>query len=155
MGRYKDEHKKTRLGAFIKNNAPKLLDAVEDVLPERGALGVVKNLISNSSELTPEEKEAAKGLAELDLKAFELEVEDRKSARADGDRHLQRVVAYFSLLGFTIFGGIQVWLSYKILQNSLEVNEFVIMTASNIFGIFTGLIFTLKDFLFGGSIKAN
>jgi len=28
------------------------------------------------------------------------------------------------------------------------------MTASNIFGLFTGLIFTLKDFLFGGSAES-
>ena len=65
---------------------------------------------------------------------------------------LQYIVAYFSLAGFTVFTMATMWMSYHILINDLRINEFVIMTVSNGNGIFTGLIFTLKDFLFGGAI---
>ena len=111
------------------------------------AMGVAKDKGKDVSELVE-----VKAQYEVDfLEHHRLEVEDRKDARVNGNKHLQIVVAYFSLAGFTLFGGIQMWLCYKILQDALIVNEFIIMTASNIFGLFTGLIFTLKDFLFGGS----
>jgi hypothetical protein len=85
------------------------------------------------------------------LAFYKLEVEDRKDARQNGDKHLQLVVAYFSIIGFTLFSMINIYLAFEILQNGLEVNEFIIMTTSNLNGIFTGLLFTLKDFLFGGA----
>ena len=39
--------KDTKLGGWLSTNAPKVLDAVGDLLPDQGALGVVKNLIQN------------------------------------------------------------------------------------------------------------
>jgi len=42
----KKKFKETKVGKFINDKAPKILDAVGDVLPDKGVLGVVKNLIS-------------------------------------------------------------------------------------------------------------
>ena len=143
----------------IKSVAPEIIDKATDiaamVYPPLGmvntlidsAMGVARSKGQDLSELVEQ-----KAQYEVDyLEHHKLEVEDRKDARSNGNKHLQIVVAYFSLAGFSFFGGIQMWLCYKILQDALVVNEFIIMTASNIFGLFTGLIFTLKDFLFGGS----
>ena len=37
--------KDTKLGAWIKEKAPHLMDTVGDLLPDSGGLGVVKNLL--------------------------------------------------------------------------------------------------------------
>ena len=151
MGKYKDVHGVTKLGAFISTQAPKLLNAVEDILPEKGALGIVKNLISNSSELTAEEKETAKGLAELDLKAFELEVEDRKSARNlyTSDDIMQKVFSGVFLVGY-------MGLSYYLLQVLMGAENIPQLAETMITMIWTGTstkLGTIVDFFFGGSVS--
>ena len=152
MGAYREKYGKTRLGAFIKNNAPKLLDAVEDVLPESGALGIVKNLISNSTELTPEDKEVAKGLAELDLRAFELEVEDRKSARArevelakaGGIDWMMYATGVIGLLSFVVCVYAVIWIP-DVKDNKLFVH---------LMGMIEGVVITsLFSYYFGGSVQ--
>ena len=152
MGAHREKYGKTRLGAFIKNNAPKLLDAVEDVLPESGALGIVKNLISNSTELTPEDKEVAKGLAELDLRAFELEVEDRKSARArevelakaGGIDWMMYATGVIGLLSFVVCVYAVIWIP-DVKDNKLFVH---------LMGMIEGVVITsLFSYYFGGSVQ--
>lgn len=151
MGKYKDKHKQSRLSAFIKDKAPKLLDMVEDVLPDSGALGVVKNLIADSTELTTEEKEAAKGLAELDLKAFELEVEDRKSARElySTNDIMQKVFAAVFLVGYMA-------LSYYLLRVLMGAEDMPKLAETMVTMIWTGTstkLGTIVDFFFGGSVQ--
>lgn len=70
--------KDTKVGQWLKDKAPKVLDIVGDLLPDQGALGVVKNLIDSDPNLTSEERaEANLMLKEM----YELEVADRDSAR--------------------------------------------------------------------------
>ena len=70
--------KDTKVGQWLKDKAPKVLDIVGDLLPDQGALGVIKNLIDSDPNLTSEEKaEANLMLKEM----YELEVADRDSAR--------------------------------------------------------------------------
>ena len=89
---------------------------------------------------------------EIELKKHELEVDDRKSARLNKeDASLKMVVAIFTLAGFCLFMGVQIYFCFLILQKGMSINEFVIMTFSNFSGIFTALLFTLKDYLYGGS----
>ena len=45
----KKKFKETKIGAFLKDKAPKILDTIGDVLPDNGAFGVVKNLISSKA----------------------------------------------------------------------------------------------------------
>jgi hypothetical protein len=47
--------KDTKVGAFLKEKAPKILDSIGDILPDQGAFGVVKNLISQDETLPPED----------------------------------------------------------------------------------------------------
>lgn len=152
MGKFKKEHGKSRLGLFIKNNAPKLWDAVEDVLPEKGALGVVKNLIASSDELTPEEKVEAQELAELDLQAFELEVEDRKSGRElyKIDSIIQKVLAIvFTVAYFAV--------TYSLINhffgNTDKLEDYELGFLSTLFGAMSAKVNTIIDFFFGGSVK--
>ena len=63
----KKKFKETKIGAFLKDKAPKILDTIGDVLPDNGAFGVVKNLISSDSSIKPEDKEMALKLLEQDI----------------------------------------------------------------------------------------
>ena len=56
----------------------KLLGKATGLLPDEGLLGVVKNLIDNDDELSPEEKAEVKKWA---TEAYKAEVADRDSAR--------------------------------------------------------------------------
>ena len=46
----------TKIGARLKEKAPKVFDAVADALPDQGVLGVIKNLVDKDSSLTPDQK---------------------------------------------------------------------------------------------------
>ena len=71
----KKKFKDTAVGKFILNKVPEF---VGDVLPDKGVLGIVKNLIDADSEMTAEQKaQYHKELVDL----YELEVADRDSAR--------------------------------------------------------------------------
>ena len=70
--------KDTKLGQWLKDKAPKVLDVVGDLLPDQGALGIVKNLIDTDPDLTPEDIAQANAMIK---EMYELEVADRKSAR--------------------------------------------------------------------------
>jgi hypothetical protein len=48
--------KNTKLGEWLKTNAPKALDVVGDVLPDKGVLGILKNIIGSSSDIPAEQK---------------------------------------------------------------------------------------------------
>jgi hypothetical protein len=48
--------KNTKLGEWLKTNAPKALDFVGDVLPDKGVLGILKNIIGSSTDIPAEQK---------------------------------------------------------------------------------------------------
>jgi hypothetical protein len=72
----KKPFKETAVGKFLTKKLPGI---VGNVLPDKGVLGIVKNLIDNDPELTPEQK--AQMHQEL-VKMYELEIKDRESARS-------------------------------------------------------------------------
>ena len=50
--------KDTNLGKWMVDKAPAVLDVVGELLPERGALGIVKHLLHNEPEVKNEEADA-------------------------------------------------------------------------------------------------
>jgi len=70
--------KETKLGIFLGNTAPHILEIVGDLLPDAGVLGMVKNLIEKDEKIKPEDRKLA--LAQT-KEMYELEVKDRESAR--------------------------------------------------------------------------
>ena len=73
--RPKKKFKETKVGKFITEKLPGF---AADVLPEKGVLGIIKNLLDKDEKLSPEDK--AQMHAEL-VELYELEVSDRDSAR--------------------------------------------------------------------------
>jgi uncharacterized protein YqhQ len=68
----KKPFKETAVGKFLLNKVPGLIG---DVLPDKGVLGIVKNLIDGDESISAEEKAALK------KELYEIEVADRDSAR--------------------------------------------------------------------------
>jgi len=68
----KKPFKDTTVGKFLLKKIP---GVVGDVLPDKGVLGIVKNLIDTDDSISAEEK------ANLKKELYELEVADRDSAR--------------------------------------------------------------------------
>jgi hypothetical protein len=59
--------KETKVGVFLKEKAPAILDTVGEFLPDQGGLGIVKNIISSDSNIEPQDKETALKLLDQDI----------------------------------------------------------------------------------------
>jgi len=77
----KEERKKKwgKVKEWLKTNAPKALDVVGDILPDNGALGVIKNILDKDPDVSPEQQAQFDAMIK---EMYELEVRDRESARA-------------------------------------------------------------------------
>lgn len=67
----------TKLGAWLKEKAPKIFDVVADALPDSGLLGVVKNLVDKDAGLTAENKLEFQKLEQQERIALEQNITDR------------------------------------------------------------------------------
>lgn len=86
-----------KITKLIKEKAPHLLDKVGDFLPEKGALGIVKNLISSDDKITIEDKEMLLKQLELDAKEYE-EISKRWQSDMSSDSWLSKNVRPLTLI---------------------------------------------------------
>lgn len=86
--------KNTRLGCWLKGKAPKVLDVVGDLLPDQGALGVVKNLLDKDSSIDPEE---AKAMLDAEVQ-FQNNVSERWKADMGSDVKLAKYIRPVTLI---------------------------------------------------------
>ena len=147
----KKKFKETKIGKFLKNKAPNILDVIGDVLPDKGALGIVKNLIDKDDSIDSETK---KELHNQIIEAYKTEVADRDSARK---REVEIAkVKKFDLM-FTLTGlvglGTFVFLVYTIVYvNIPENNE---KTFYTLIGLCEGIVLSIFGFYFGSSLRKN
>ena len=81
--------KETKVGKFLSNVAPKLLDGVGDILPNNGALGILKNVISKDNTIPQQDKDIALEL----LKQDEIEMQEvTKRLQSDNEHNITRLV---------------------------------------------------------------
>lgn len=90
----------TKVGAFLCKAAPSILGIVGDVIPDAGLLGVVKGLITKDDSITPEDKETALKLLELDLIEMQ-EVTKRWQSDMSSDSWLSKNTRPMSLIFLT------------------------------------------------------
>ena len=84
-----DKIKDTKLGGWLKEKAPNVLDTVGGLLPDKGALGLVKNLIVKEyPDINPEEVRA-KIDAEIE---FQKNVTERWKADMGSDIKLAKLI---------------------------------------------------------------
>jgi len=98
--------KDTKVGAFLKDKAPKLVSQLGEFLPDKGGLGIVKNIITSDDSIGPEDKEKAIKLLELDIQEMK-EVSSRWRSDMKSDSWLSKntrpMALIFLTLAMTIF----------------------------------------------------
>ncbi len=102
----KKRFKDTKIGAFLKNKAPKILNAVGDILPDNGAYGIVKNLITSDKSIKAADKEMALKLLEQDIAEMN-NISERWASDMKSDSWLSKntrpMTLIFLTLAMTIF----------------------------------------------------
>ena len=88
----------TKLGAWLKEKAPNILDVAGDLLPDQGALGVVKNLLDKEPDVSPEE---AKAVVEAEI-AFQNNVTERWKADMGSDIKLAKYIRPVTLIALML-----------------------------------------------------
>ena len=96
----KKTFKETKVGAFLASKAPNVLQAIGDILPNQGTLGVVKNLITSDNKIKPVDKEQAMKLIEQDLQELK-EVSSRWRADMKSDYWLSKNTRPLALIFLT------------------------------------------------------
>jgi len=96
----KKTFKETKIGAFLSSKAPKVLQALGDVLPDQGTLGVVKNLITSDNKIKAVDKEQAMKLIEQDIAEMK-EVSSRWNNDMKSDSWLSKNTRPLALIFLT------------------------------------------------------
>ena len=96
----KKTFKETKIGAFLSSKAPKVLQAIGDVLPNQGTLGVVKNLITSDDKIKQADKEHAIKLIEQDIAEMK-EVSSRWRSDMKSDSWLSKNTRPLALVFLT------------------------------------------------------
>lgn len=144
----KKKFKETKVGQFLLKKIPGF---VGDILPEKGVLGVVKNLIDNEPNLTIEEKKA---LNDELIDFYKLEVADRDSARK---REVEKAKSggfdlMFNLTGIIGLGAFS-FIIYAIVYLQIpESNEEVFI---HLIGICEGIVLSIFGYFFGSAVRKN
>lgn len=94
----KEKIKDTKLGKWLKEKAPTVLDTVGDLLPDQGALGVVKNLLDKDPNIDPAE---AKAKIDAEI-AFQNNVTERWKADMGGDVKLAKYIRPVTLIALMV-----------------------------------------------------
>ena len=86
--------KDTGLGKRLKSKAPNVLETVGDLLPDQGALGVVKNLLDKEPDIDPAE---AKAMLDAEVQ-FQNNVSERWKADMSSDVKLAKYIRPVTLI---------------------------------------------------------
>lgn len=144
----KKKFNETKVGKFLLKKLPGLIG---DVLPDKGALGIVKNLIDNDPDVSPEEKaQMHKELVEL----YELEVADRDSARK---REVEKAKTGGFDLMFNLTGiiGLSAFMFIVYAIVYLEVPENNKEVWIHLIGICEGIVLSIFGYFYGSAVRRN
>jgi len=129
MSKPKKKFKETKVGQFLLGKSG-IINVIGDILPDQGALGMVKNLIDKDEHLPPQDKETALKLLEQDMTELQ-EVSKRWDSDMKSDSWLSKNTRPITLIFLTI---------------SLVI--FILLDGFNIpFAIDTGWVDLLKSLL--------
>ena len=123
--------KDSKIGAFLKSKAPKILNAVGDILPDKGGLGIVKNLISSDKSIKAVDKETALKLLEQEIAEM-----DNISRRWESDmksdswlsKNTRPMTLIFLTLSMTIFIVLDSTVLLEIKQGWVSLLEALLIT---------------------------
>ena len=135
---------------FWETNLGKIVSSVSGVLPKKGVLGLIKNVINGDSSLTPEQK--AEALKEA-VEAYRVEVSDRDSARnreVNSKRYgTDWMMTVTGVVGLTAF----VFIVYTVVTKEVpEKNREIFI---HMIGIIEGIILSIFGYYYGSAMKDN
>ena len=130
----KSEGKKirnTKLGKWLKDKAPNILETVGDLLPDRGGLGVVKNLLDQDKSVDPEE---AKAVLDAEVQ-FQNNVTDRWKADMSSDVKLAKYIRPVTLIALMtmfmltmVFDSLDNW-PFNVKDSYVSLLEILMLTS--------------------------
>jgi hypothetical protein len=95
--------KDTKLGEWLKTKAPDIFNTVKDALPDKGVLGVIKNLIDNEPDLTPEQKMEFEKLKHDQEMNAQNNVSRRWEADMSSDAKIAKVIRPATMIALMVF----------------------------------------------------
>lgn len=130
----KKKFKDTKVGGWLAKNAPNVLDVVGDVLPDKGVLGVVKNLIDSDPDLTIEQKMEYEKLQNDFIAQQEAQVSDRWKYDMSSDSWMAKNVRPLTLIALLSFLFIMIFLDameirFVIRESWISLYETILVTA--------------------------
>lgn len=121
----------TKLGKWLKEKAPDVLDTVGDLLPDSGGLGVVKNLLGGKPDLDPVEVQAR-----LDAEVqFQNNVSERWKADMSSDVKLAKYIRPITLIALMVmFMGTMIadsldYLPFNVKSSYVSLLEILMLTS--------------------------
>lgn len=128
----KKKFKDTKVGRFLASVGSTLGDGMGDILPDNGVLGVFKRLIAKDDTLTPQDKETALKLLEMDSQEIQ-EVSKRWGSDMQSDSWLSKNVRPITLIYLTLATTIYIVLdsleiSFKIDEAWIELLKTLLVT---------------------------
>lgn len=144
----KKKFKDTKVGQFLLKKLPGF---AADILPEKGVLGVVKNLIDNDPDITPEEKAQ---LHEELVELYKLEVADRDSARRR-EVEVAKTGQFDLMFNLTGIIGLAAFafIIYAIVY--LDIPESNKEVWIHLIGICEGIVLSIFGYFYGAAVKKN
>tara|TARA_R100000654_G_scaffold74640_1_gene109540 strand:- start:1043 stop:1498 length:456 start_codon:yes stop_codon:yes gene_type:complete len=143
MDRPKKKLKDTKVGKWLNDKTPKVFDVVADLLPEKGVLGIVKNLIDQDPDITHDERMELERLIQSERTAQDQEISKRWQSDNDSNSWLAkhtRPVIVLSLVGalfiFIILDSFDI--AFEVRDAWVSLYEVLIITA-------VGGYFTLRS----------
>ena len=116
----KKKFKDTKVGRFLTSVGSTLGDGMGDVLPDNGVLGIFKRLIAKDNTLTPQDKETALKLLEIDSMEIQ-EVSKRWDSDMASDSWLSKNVRPITLIYLTL--ATTIYIVFDSLEISFKIDE--------------------------------
>tara|TARA_B110000914_G_scaffold214058_1_gene216539 strand:- start:357 stop:812 length:456 start_codon:yes stop_codon:yes gene_type:complete len=142
----RSSHKKlkdTKVGGWLREKSPKILEIVGDLLPESGILGVIKNLVDSDPNITHDQKMDLETLMASERIAQEGEMTKRWQSDNDSDSWLSKHTRPLIVLSLVVVLFIFIILdsldiSFDVRESWVSLYEVLILTA-------VGGYFTLRS----------
>lgn len=147
----KKKFKDTKFGKLLLDKIPNAIHVVGDLLPDKGLLGVVKNLIDKDDNLSVEDR---KLLQQQLVEVYELEVRDRESARTR-EVEVAKTGRFDIMFNLTGMIGLLafVFMVYAIVFLTIpEQNKEMWI---HLIGIVEGIVISIFGYFYGSSVKKN
>jgi len=137
FGKKKKEFKDRKVVKFLKEKGPKALQLVGDILPDRGALGVLKGLIERDDTMLPQDKEVALELLKMDMAELDAVTSRWKLDMEFGNvlsKSIRPLAFAWVLVMLTIMM-VATWFGYTVPE---EIQQMYLLVAVPVVSIYTG-----------------